>query len=93
MSQLNLTEQVNAVTEALTQDIKNNKLDLSSPPELLMELRRLGADPDSTTNDIADLVKHDVNISGRLIKIANCALFASKNKVNTVQAAMTRLGL
>jgi len=93
MSQLNLTEQVNAVTEALTQDIKNNKLDLSSPPELLMELRRLGADPDSTTNDIADLVKHDVNISGRLIKIANCALFASRNKVNTVQAAMTRLGL
>ena len=93
MSQLNLTEQVNAVTEALTQDIKNNKLDLPSPPELLMELRRLGADPDSTTNDIADLVKHDVNISGRLIKIANCALFASRNKVNTVQAAMTRLGL
>ena len=93
MSQLNLTEQVNAVTEALTQDIKNNKLDLPSPPELLMELRRLGADPDSTTNDIADLVKHDVNISGRLIKIANCALFASRNKVSTVQAAMTRLGL
>jgi HD-like signal output (HDOD) protein len=93
MSQLTLTEQVNAVTEALTQDIKNNKLELPSPPELLLELRRLGADPDTTINDIADLVKHDVNISGRLIKIANCALFASRNKVGTVQAAVMRLGL
>jgi len=93
MNQLTLTEQVNAVTEALTQDIKNNKLELPSPPELLTELRRLGADPDSTTNDIAELVKHDVNISGRLIKIANCALFASRNKVSTAQAAIMRLGL
>ena len=91
MSQLTLTEQVNAVTEALTHDIKNNKLELPSPPELLLELRRLGADPDTTINDIADLVKHDVNISGRLIKIANCALFASRNKVGTVQAAVMRL--
>jgi len=93
MSQLTLTEQVNVVTEALTQDIKNNKLELPSPPELLIELRLLASDPDTETNDITDLIKHDVNISGRLIKIANCALFASRNKVGTVQAAVMRLGL
>tara|TARA_R110002111_G_scaffold108420_2_gene167141 strand:- start:1475 stop:2350 length:876 start_codon:yes stop_codon:yes gene_type:complete len=92
MSQPTLTEQVNAVTETLTQDIKSNKLDLPSPPELLVSIRQLGADPDTTTNDIADLVKHDVNISGRLIKIANCALFASRHQVSTVHAAITRLG-
>jgi HD-like signal output (HDOD) protein len=92
MSQPTLTEQVNAVTKTLTQDIKNNKLDLPSPPELLISIRQLGANPDTTTNDIADLVKHDVNISGRLIKIANCALFTSRHQVSTVQAAITRLG-
>lgn len=92
MTQPTLTEQVNAVTETLTQDIKNNKLDLPSPPELLMSIRQLGADPDTTANDIAELVKHDVNISGRLIKIANCALFTSRHQVSTVQAAITRLG-
>ena len=64
MSQLTLTEQVNVVTEALTQDIKNNKLELPSPPELLIELRLLASDPDTETNDITDLIKHDVNISG-----------------------------
>lgn len=92
MSQPTLTEQVNAVTKTLTQDIKNNKLDLPSPPELLMSIRQLGANPNTTTNDIADLVKHDVNISGRLIKVANCALFSSRHPVSTVQAAITRLG-
>lgn len=93
MSQMTLTEQVNAVTEALTQDIKNNRLELPSPPELLIELRKLAADPETTSQDISELVKHDVNISGRLIKIANCALFTSRNKVSSAQAAITRLGL
>lgn len=93
MSQMTLTEQVNAVTEALTQDIRNNRLELPSPPELLIELRKLAADPETTSQDISELVKHDVNISGRLIKIANCALFASRNKVSSAQAAITRLGL
>jgi HD-like signal output (HDOD) protein len=92
MTQPTLTEQVNAVTETLTQDIKNNKLDLPSPPELLISIRQLGADPDTTASDITELVKHDVNISGRLIKIANCALFTSRYQVSTVQAAITRLG-
>lgn len=93
MSQMTLTEQVNAVTEALTQDIRNNRLELPSPPELLIELRKLAADPETTSQDISELVKHDVNISGRLIKIANCALFTSRNKVSSAQAAITRLGL
>ncbi len=93
MIQLTLTEQVNAVTKTLTEDIKNNKLDLPSPPDLLIELRRLGNDPDSTSTDIAELVKHDVNIAGRLIKIANCALFSSRTPVSSVQSAITRLGL
>ena len=93
MSQSTLTEQVNIVTKSLVEDIKNNKLELPSPPELLMSLRRLANDPDSDINDFAELVKHDVNITGRLIKIANCSLFISRNPVTTVTQAINRLGL
>lgn len=32
MTEMTLTEQVNAVTKALAEDIKNNKLELPSPP-------------------------------------------------------------
>lgn len=58
-----------------------------------MSLRRLANDPDSDINDFAELVKHDVNITGRLIKIANCSLFISRNPVTTFTQAINRLGL
>ncbi len=92
MSDKTLTEQVNIVIATLQDDIKHNKLDLPSAPDLLIKLRRLTASPHATANQIADLVKHDINISGRLIKVANSALFGVRNHVTTVQAAITRLG-
>lgn len=92
MAEKTLTEQVNAIISTLTQDIKNNKLDLPSPPELLLKIRKLSASPSTTSKDIAELIKHDINISGRLIKVANSSLFGSRHHVNTVQNAITRLG-
>ena len=92
MAEKTLTQQVNAVMSTLTQDIKNNRLEIPSPPDLLIKIRSLSANPQTTSKDIADLVKHDINISGRLIKVANCALFGSRFQVDTVQAAITRLG-
>ncbi len=92
MAEKTLTEQVNAIISTLTQDIKNNKLDLPSPPELLLKIRKLSASSETTSQDIAELVKHDINISGRLIKVANSSLFGSRFHVSTVQDAITRLG-
>lgn len=87
-----LTEQINRVTALFSQDIKNNRLELPSPPDMLVNIRKLATDPETDSQDIADLVKHDVNISARLIKVANSALFTSRTPVSTVKAAITRLG-
>ncbi|HHA18471.1 MAG: hypothetical protein DRQ39_09970 [Gammaproteobacteria bacterium] len=92
MAEKTLTEQVNAVMSTLMQDIKNNRLEIPSPPDLLIKIRSLSANPQTTSKDIADLVKHDMNISGRLIKVANSALFGSRFQVNSIQGAITRLG-
>ena len=92
MAEKTLTEQVNEVMATLMRDIKNNRLEIPSPPDLLIKIRSLSANPQSTSKDIADLVKHDMNISGRLVKVANSALFGSRFQVNTVQGAITRLG-
>jgi len=50
-------------------------------------------DEESSANDIATLIKHDPNISGRLIKVANSVLFGSRHHVTTTKAAVSRLGL
>lgn len=92
MSDKTLTEQVNTVVATLQDDIKQNKLDLPSAPDLLIKLRHLTASPYATVGQIAELIKYDINISGRLIKVANSALFGVRTHVTTVQAAVTRLG-
>lgn len=92
MSEKTLTEQVNQVIATLQDDIKHNRLDIPSPPDLLIHLRKLTASPTATAKQIADVVKHDMNVSGRLIKVANSALFGIRNHATTAQAAITRLG-
>lgn len=93
MTELTLTQQVNAVLTTLTADIKNNKLEIPSPPDLLIKLREVAANDDSTVDDIVAVVKHDPHISGRLIKVANCALFGARNHATSIKAAVSRLGL
>lgn len=92
MEQATLTEQVNAVISTLTADIHNNKLEIPSPPDLLIKLRQLTNDENSTATDIAKLIKHDPNISARLIKVANSVLLAGRNPATSTQSAVARLG-
>lgn len=89
---MTLTQQVNAVLSTLTQDVKDNKLELPSPPDLLVKIRTLVSNKETTSDDIAELVQHDPNISGRLVKVANCALFGSRHHVDSIKAAVARLG-
>jgi len=87
-----LNQQVNAAMAELTGEIKSNKLTLLSPPDLLLEVRSFATNQDSTVEEFANLIKHDPNISGRLIKVANSVLIGSRNPVTTVKAAISRLG-
>jgi len=89
---MTLTQQVNAVMAELTEDIKDNKLNLLTPPDLLLEVRAFASNQDGTVEDFANLVQHDPNISGRLIKVANSALLGARIHVTSVKAAISRLG-
>mgnify|MGYP003633443716 CR=1 FL=1 len=89
---MTLTEQINAAIAELSADITNNKLELPSSPDIILKVRALAHDDNSSVEDFANLVKHDPNISGRIIKIANSALFGTRIHVTSVQSAITRLG-
>lgn len=89
---MTLTEQVNAAIAQLSSDINNNRLELPSPPDMLLKVRALTHDQKTRSEDFANLIKCDPNISGRIIKIANSVLFGSRFHVNSVQSAVSRLG-
>lgn len=78
MVEMTLTQQANDVIATLSKDIKNNKLALPSPPDIMLNIRTLIADQNTTTDDISALIKQDPHISGRLIKVANCAIFGGR---------------
>jgi HD-like signal output (HDOD) protein len=93
MTKNSLAQRVNTVVAELSQDIKNNTLHIPSPPDLLVKIRQLTESDDVTSQAIAELVQYDPNTSGRLIKVANCALYGGRREVRDITAAVSRLGL
>lgn len=87
-----LTDEVNQVLQNLAADIDRQRLQLPSPPDVLVDLSALIAHSDTGSQEIADLLQRDPHISARLIKIANSVLFGNRTHVSSLKAAVGRLG-
>jgi HD-like signal output (HDOD) protein len=67
--------------------------DLPEFPQLLGRLDAMMADPDVGLRDIADLVATDPVLVGRLLKLANSALFSGgRREATEIHTAVQRLG-
>jgi len=87
-----LTERVNAALLQLSNEIQSNTLQLPSPPDNIIHLRKLiHSDPD--IDKISEHLRKDPHLSARLIKLANSALFSRRMHVTDVKSAILRLGL
>jgi HD-like signal output (HDOD) protein/ActR/RegA family two-component response regulator len=78
--------------EQILDKLKAGKLNLPSFPSIPMKFRRLmkqGA-PSST---IADLLKQDIAISSKLIRMSNSVFYRGRQLNNTIEGAIGRLGL
>jgi HD-like signal output (HDOD) protein len=62
-------------------------------PELLARLRTAISSAEPDLNEVARIATSDVAMSATLLKSANSPLFASVQPVQTIGAAMDRLGL
>ena len=63
-------------------------------PEILFGLQKLMGDPDCEVEDVYRLIKTDPVLSGRLITLANSALFGTgREETRNLQDAVVRLGM
>ncbi len=63
-------------------------------PEILFGLQKLMEDPDCEVEDVYRLIKTDPVLSGRLITLANSALFGTgKEETRNLEDAVVRLGM
>jgi len=72
----------------LVEDI--NKL--VSLPEVCMQLDEMLASPYHNINGVAQLISQDVNLSARLLKIANSSLYGFSGRIDSITRAINLVG-
>ena len=70
-----------------------DRVGVVSQPEVVLRLLNLCNDPDSQLSDFARVIKSDPAIAGRVMKLANSALFAQRSAITSLERACLVLGL
>jgi HD-like signal output (HDOD) protein len=68
-------------------------LDLPRPPRVAMEILTLSHKPSARIEDIGALLEREPLLAGRVLKLANSALYGSTAPVTTLKQALIRMGL
>jgi len=70
----------------------NRVSDLSTLPEVTARILAVTEDPDSSARDLNDILKHDVALSAKLLKVVNSAFYGLPGRVADVDRAIVLLG-
>jgi HD-like signal output (HDOD) protein/CheY-like chemotaxis protein len=66
---------------------------LAKPPHIHTQLVSLSKDPESTADDVVNLVQQDVGLSAEVLRLVNSAFYGQAAKVHSIQWAVVLLGL
>lgn len=83
----------NALLTILVEKIQSDSLVLPTLPEIAIKIREAADDPDANLLAMADVIAHDPALSARMVKVANSAFMGRTVKVETLNQAVTRIGL
>ncbi len=77
----------------LKKAIQQNRITLPTLPEVALRVRDAVEKESSTAHQIADMVATDTALSARLLQVANSPLYRGRVPIESIQVAITRLGL
>jgi HD-like signal output (HDOD) protein len=83
----------NTFLETLNQAIDNNRLTLPTLPEVAIKVRDAVEKENSTAKVVSDIIITDAALSARLLQVANSPLYRGRMQIDSVQMAVTRLGV
>lgn len=66
---------------------------LAKPPRIYTQLVAMSRDPESTADDLVELVQQDVGLSAEVLRLVNSAFYGQSAKVHSIQWAVVLLGL
>ncbi len=74
-------------------ELKAGRIQLPSLPRIAVKIRRAVAADDFDMGKLATIIGADPAIAARLIQVANSAVFRGESKVDSLKAALVRLGV
>jgi HD-like signal output (HDOD) protein len=77
----------------ILQELENGSLVLPTLPEVALRVRDVVDEPDVTAKQLAEIIVTDAALSTRLIKVANSPLYRGRILSESIQMAVSRLGL
>lgn len=77
----------------IVSELESGALVLPTLPEVALQVRDVVEDPDVTAQALAEIITTDAALSARLLKVANSPLYRGRVSVESVQMAVSRLGL
>ncbi|WP_206483532.1 HDOD domain-containing protein [Thalassotalea sp. G2M2-11] len=83
----------NALYSILVEKIKQEALILPTLPEVALKVREAADDPEVNLAHMSDIIAHDPALSMGVLRVANSAMLGRSVKVETVNQAVTRIGL
>ena len=86
------TEFENQLSFQFLQDLESDALELPSLPEVAIRIGRAMEDDISDAATIAEMIQTDPQITAKLIKASNSAMYGRRSEVETCAGAVIRLG-
>jgi HD-like signal output (HDOD) protein len=83
----------NALWTLLTAKLRTNQLVLPTLPEIAVRVRQAADDPDINLHAMSEVIARDPALAARMLKVANSAFLGRTIKVNSLNQAVTRIGL
>ena len=77
----------------LKEAVEDDSLVLPSLPEVALKIRDAVECEDSTAEQVANTLSQDGSFSARLIQVVNSPLYRTRNPIDDLQMAVTRLGV
>lgn len=74
------------------QELLNDLTGMVSLPEVCFRINQMVEDEHSSANDLATLIRQDVDLSARLLRIVNSAFYRRGAEVETISRAVTLVG-
>ncbi|MFO7728058.1 MAG: HDOD domain-containing protein [Desulfonatronovibrio sp.] len=75
------------------EDIVNHEMELISVPDTYFKLQDILKNPDSSAKHVAEVVRLDVNLVAKLMRLVNSPLYRAYENVDSIERAVARIGV